>query len=290
MVTGSGQADPARCVRNASSARDPNRMAAAHGRLVLERNLGDPCRQREHDVEVRHRQQLDHGVRRASHGRARATFVAVRRSQSRTCVGAAFQLDGAHHAPFDAAQVAVMCTAISGAVAAEDIRPFRPADMMPTAQPGGTTSASAGRGSRSAGSGVRAPAERRRSRAFCDPAPTWMMPISAPLSQDARCAKPCGPQRMHRHTLGQARCGTGRAAGGVQHLDVDGLGLVPTGEEPMLGAGQTPVGPQDPEPLRRQHDVAVLAALAVLHPDDHPAAVDITDLETSGLGRPRPAA
>jgi hypothetical protein len=35
------------------------------------------------------------------------------------------QLDGAHHAPFDAAQVSVMGTAISAAVAAEDIRHFQ---------------------------------------------------------------------------------------------------------------------------------------------------------------------
>ena len=42
------------------------------------------------------------------------------------------------------------------------------------------------------------------------------------------------------------------------------------------------------EQLRRQHDVAVLAALAVLDPDQHAAAVDIGDLEANHLGHPQP--
>jgi len=96
------------------------------------------------------------------------------------------------------------------------------------------------------------------------------------------------PQRVHRHVLGQAGRGAGRSAGGVQHLDVDRLGLIATGKEPVLRPGEPPVSAQDTEQLRRQHDVAVLAAFAVLDTDHHPAAVDIADLEPDRLGRARP--
>jgi hypothetical protein len=37
--------------------------------------------------------------------------------------------------------------------------------------------------------------------------------------------------------------------------------------------------------MRRQHHVAVLAAFAVLHPDQHALAVDIGDLEGDYFGR-----
>ena len=40
--------------------------------------------------------------------------------------------------------------------------------------------------------------------------------------------------------------------------------------------------------MRRQHDVAVLAAFAVLDPDDHAAAVDVANLEGGHLAHPQP--
>jgi len=40
--------------------------------------------------------------------------------------------------------------------------------------------------------------------------------------------------------------------------------------------------------LRRQHDVAILAPLALLDPQDHPDAVDIADLEAYRLGHAQP--
>ena len=91
------------------------------------------------------------------------------------------------------------------------------------------------------------------------------------------------PQRMHRDPLGQARRSASRAAGRMQHLDVERLRLVTAGEQPMLRTRQTPIGPQDGEQLRRQHDGAVLAAFAVLDSDDHPAAVDVGHLEAHCL-------
>ena len=57
----------------------------------------------------------------------------------------------------------------------------------------------------------------------------------------------------------------------------------------MRRLGQTPVDPQDGQQLRREHDVAVLAALAVLDPDQHAAAVEITDLECGDLRHPQPS-
>ena len=38
------------------------------------------------------------------------------------------------------------------------------------------------------------------------------------------------------------------------------------------------------EQMRRQHDVAVFAALALLHADDHELAVNVADLERDHLG------
>ena len=67
------------------------------------------------------------------------------------------------------------------------------------------------------------------------------------------------PQRVHRRVLGQAGRGAGRTAGGVQHLDIDRLRFVAAGKQPMLRPRQTPVGAQDAEQLRRQHDIAVIA-------------------------------
>jgi Putative transposase len=47
------------------------------------------------------------------------------------------------------------------------------------------------------------------------------------------------------------------------------------GKQPSLRPSEPPIGAQNPQKLRRQHDVAVLAALALLDPDHHalPASV-----------------
>ena len=55
--------------------------------------------------------------------------------------------------------------------------------------------------------------------------------------------------------------------------------LVAAGKQPALRAGEPPVAAQNPQQLRRQHDIAVLAALALLDPDHHPTAVNVGDLE-----------
>ena len=52
----------------------------------------------------------------------------------------------------------------------------------------------------------------------------------------------------------------------------------------MRRPGQLPVGSQNPEQLRREHDVAVAPAFALLDPDHHPAAVNVGHLDPSRLG------
>ena len=110
-------------------------------RLVLERDLGRRRRQGEHDMEVRHRQQLgltggkplDAGLPLAL--RAMPVVARVIGAADEAAIGAGLgvaaqrrrsaQLDGAHYPPLDAAQATVMRAAIGIAVAAEDIRHFR---------------------------------------------------------------------------------------------------------------------------------------------------------------------
>ena len=69
----------------------------------------------------------------------------------------------------------------------------------------------------------------------------------------------------------------------MQHGRVHRVIRIAAREQPMDGPRQPPVGAQDAEQLRRQHDVAVLAALALLDADHHPAAVDVGDLEAHHL-------
>ena len=63
---------------------------------------------------------------------------------------------------------------------------------------------------------------------------------------------------------------------------------VAAGEQPVRRPRQPPIAAQDAEQLRRQHDIAVLAALALLDANHHPAAVDVGELETGHLGRTQP--
>ena len=55
--------------------------------------------------------------------------------------------------------------------------------------------------------------------------------------------------------------------------------VVAARKQPTLRPSQPPICAQNPQQLRREHDVAVLAALALLDPDHHPLAVNVSDLE-----------
>jgi hypothetical protein len=63
---------------------------------------------------------------------------------------------------------------------------------------------------------------------------------------------------------------------------------VAAGEQPVRRPCQPPVAAQDAEQLRRQHDIAILAALTLRDANHHPAAVDVGELETGHLGRTQP--
>src|SRR3974390_1843160 len=50
-------------------------------------------------------------------------------------------------------------------------------------------------------------------------------------------------------------------------------------KEPELRSGEPPIAAQNPQQLRREHDVTVLAAFALLNSDDLPVTVNVGDLE-----------
>lgn len=89
---------------------------------------------------------------------------------------------------------------------------------------------------------------------------------------------------MDRQLFAQAGRRAGRTAGGVQYGGIERPVLVTAGKQPALRPGQPPIAAQNPQELRREHDVTVLAALALLDPDHHPLPVDIGDLRQNHLG------
>jgi hypothetical protein len=61
-------------------------------------------------------------------------------------------------------------------------------------------------------------------------------------------------------------------------------GRIAAREQPTLRARRLPPDPQQIEQARREHDVTVLAAFALLDADDHAFAVDVGDFERDHLG------
>jgi hypothetical protein len=72
-------------------------------------------------------------------------------------------------------------------------------------------------------------------------------------------------------------------AGPVELARRDRLAWLLAGEEPATWPHHPPPLPQDVEQVGREHDIAVLAALALLDPDQHAGAVDVGDLEVGDL-------
>jgi hypothetical protein len=128
---------------------------AIDDRLVVEGDLGDFGRHREHDMEIRHRQQIGLAIGKPSfacralalgampvaaaierHAGMRAILANLDMTAQR-CGPA--KLDRRHEAAFDAAKMAVMGSAISRAMAAENIRHLQ-SGAHHLVQAGGTTS------------------------------------------------------------------------------------------------------------------------------------------------------
>ena len=60
------------------------------------------------------------------------------------------------------------------------------------------------------------------------------------------------------------------------------------GEEVAARPDGQPVAAEDIQEPGREHDLAVLAALALADADDHAAAVDVLDAQADDLGDPQP--
>jgi hypothetical protein len=87
------------------------------------------------------------------------------------------------------------------------------------------------------------------------------------------------PQRVQRYALvdlGHLGC---CMVGAIELARRHRLHPIAAREQPTLRSCCLPPGAQQIEQAWRQHDVAVLAAFALLHADDHALAVDIGDLE-----------
>ena len=80
-------------------------------------------------------------------------------------------------------------------------------------------------------------------------------------------------RRAWRQTFSTA-CGGDRPVG------------VAAGEEAGLGASRLPVGAEERQQPGREHDVAVLVALALADVEDHALAVDVLDAEVRRPRRP----
>ena len=61
-------------------------------------------------------------------------------------------------------------------------------------------------------------------------------------------------------------------------------------EEPIGGSCHSPPVAQGFQQFRREHDVAILLALALLDTNDHAFAIDIGGLQADSLGDAQPAA
>src|SRR5215207_9407451 len=81
--------------------------------------------------------------------------------------------------------------------------------------------------------------------------------------------------------LGQMGCGM---AGTIELACGHRLHRIAAGKQPALWPRCLPPRAQQVEQMRRQHHVAVLATLALLHADQHALAVDIGDLERDDFG------
>ena len=68
-------------------------------------------------------------------------------------------------------------------------------------------------------------------------------------------------------------------AGAIELARRHWLHRIATRKQPALGSRRPPPGTQQVQQVRRQHHVAVFAAFALLHADQHTFAVDVGDLE-----------
>ena len=104
------------------------------------------------------------------------------------------------------------------------------------------------------------------------------------------------PQRMRRHPLLDPGGLGGGVDGAVELAGRQRLDRVAAGKQPASRqqraepAALPPPGAQQFEQLRRQHGVAIFAALAALDPQQHALGIDIADFERDDFGNAQPGA
>src|SRR4051794_7523640 len=86
-------------------------------------------------------------------------------------------------------------------------------------------------------------------------------------------------QRVDGDRLVELGCRTRDAAGGLQYAWIKRPAVILAGKQPMRRPCFPPVCAQHDEELRRQHDVAVAAALALVDPDQHATTVDVGEFQ-----------
>ena len=91
------------------------------------------------------------------------------------------------------------------------------------------------------------------------------------------------PQRVNRDALAQSGFPSGPLADLVDGVNRDGPLEQSAGEEVLAGPHSYPVSAEHLQQPGREHDVAILAALALANADDHPLAVDILDAQFGDL-------
>ena len=92
-------------------------------------------------------------------------------------------------------------------------------------------------------------------------------------------------ERVRRDRLGQAGPAQGFPAGVVDGVAAEVAAPNAAREQPAArGPGAPPVVAEDLQQPRREHDVAVLAALALVDADDHAPAVDVGRSQADRLG------
>ena len=185
-----------------------------------------------------------------------------------------------HDAPLREAEVTLVGGAPGGPEAAEDVRHLQR------------------RSGHAAGSGRRWPSQVEQLERALDLADgaerdpgvargRGDLPVAQAGPGSPGCRRPCSSRWVAKqcrrvcdgHRLVEPGGLDRLAAGALHRAGRDRPGRVRPREQPGPRAGAAPVGAQDREQLRREHDVAVAPALALADADRHPGAVDV--------GRPR---
>ena len=95
------------------------------------------------------------------------------------------------------------------------------------------------------------------------------------------------PQGVDGDVLAQPGGAGGLDADPVHRAGGDGAARDVAGEEPVGRAGGLPVVAEQGQQPRREHHVAVPAALALADAEDHALAVDVLDAQGDDLGDPQ---